>query len=389
MRILYLTADPGIPVFGGKGASVHVRALTAAFAGLGHEVMVASPRIEPGEERLPASVRCAQIPAVRPRDVASEADVVDAQAAQAEAVSRLARELRADCIYERYSLSSCAGARSARALEIPLLVEVNAPLREEERRFRQLAHERAARSAEAETFASATMIVAVSRWLRDWLISQGVDPQRLEVIPNPPPAELFADRGAPAEHAPLCAGFCGSLKPWHGVETLVEAFRKATDAGARMELEIVGDGPAAAVVDAAIGASDRIRRLGQIPHREVVACLERWDIGVAPYSLMDGFYFSPLKLSEYMAAGVCPVVSAVGPLPGLVDGGRAGVIVPADDPEALAGALLGLDRDRARLRRLAAEAQSIARAQPSWTQVAERLAAVLAGATVAGSAVAR
>ncbi|MDE3132208.1 MAG: glycosyltransferase family 4 protein [Acidobacteriota bacterium] len=389
MRILYLTADPGIPVFGGKGASVHVRALTAAFAGLGHEVTVASPRIEPGQEQLPAAVRCALIPAVRPRELASESEVVGAQEAQAEVVTRLAQELRADCIYERYSLASCAGARSARALEIPLLVEVNAPLRAEERRFRQLAHERLARSAEGETFAAATLVVAVSRWLRDWLISVGVQPERVDVIPNPPPAGLSADRRALAQTATVRVGFCGSLKPWHGVETLVEGFRLATDAGARMELEIVGDGPAAAAVDAAIGACGRIRRIGHIPHREVIACLARWDVGVAPYTSLDGFYFSPLKLAEYMAAGVCPVVSAVGPLPDLVDGGRAGVIVPADDPEALAAALLELDRDRTRLRRLAAAAQSIARAQPSWAQVAERLAAVIASARTAGSVVAR
>jgi glycosyltransferase involved in cell wall biosynthesis len=383
MRLLYLTADPGVPVLGGKGASVHVRAMAGAFAGLGHEVILASPRVEPGGEKLPDAVRCVEIPAVRPRSLGEEAEVLLGMTRQAEAVLRLAREERVEAIYERYSLTSCAGARTAQALGVPLLVEVNAPLREEERRFRRLAHERVALAAEGETFAAATLIVAVSGWLGDWLRSLGIAPERIAVIPNPPPPGRFGVRAALPERDTVTAGFSGSLKPWHGVETLVDGFLRAVDAGARMRLEIVGDGPAAATLDAAIGGSERIRRLGHLPHRDVLARLGTWDIGVAPYTSIDGFYFSPLKLTEYMAAGVCPVVSAVGPLPELVDRGRAGVVVTPDDPGALADALLALDADRRRLRRLGARAQAVSRALPTWRQIAERLTGVVAQAAAA------
>lgn len=389
MRLLYLTADPGVPVFGGKGASVHVRATVRAFARLGHEVIVSSPRLESGEEELPVEVRCVEIPAVRPRSFPTEAEVLAAMDEQTAVVAKLATDARVDAIYERYSLTSCAGARVAARLGIPLVVEVNAPLREEELRFRQLAHEPAALAAEQETFAGACLIVAVSAWLRDWLSSIGVSPERVAVIPNPPPEQLFGPRAALAERETVTVGFAGSLKPWHGVETLVDGFLAAARRGARMRLEIMGDGPAAGAVDTAIGDSQQISRLSHLPHREALARLAMWDIGAAPYRSIDGFYFSPLKLAEYMAAGLCPVVSRLGPLPGLVEHGQAGVIVPPDDPDALADALLALDSDRPRLNQLGRRAQSVARDQPTWTEIAERLSDVMSGTgTVDASALA-
>lgn len=379
MRVLYLTADPGIPVFGGKGASVHVRAMATALAHVGHDVLVASPRIEPGEERLPSGVRCVEIPAVRPRSLSTEAEVLAAMETQAASVLELARQTGIQAIFERYSLTGRAGARTAGALGVPLIVEVNAPLREEERRFRQLAHERLALAAERETFAAASLVVAVSDWLAAWLRAHGVPEDRIAVIPNPAPDQLFAPRDALAEHNTVTVGFSGSLKPWHGVATLLAGFLEAVDAGARMRLEILGEGPEKPAVERAAADSKAISALGHVPHGVALDRLKGWDIGVAPYAANDGFYFSPLKLAEYMAAGLCPVVTDVGPLADVVEGGRAGVVVAPDDPHALAQALRALDADRDRLRALGDRARALARQRPTWIQVAELLSPVLSG----------
>ena len=55
-----------------------------------------------------------------------------------------------------------------------------------------------------------------------------------------------------------------------------------------------------------------------------------WDVGVAPYLPLDDFYFSPLKVLEYMAVGLCPVASDLGDLPALLGDGGRGLLVPAD-----------------------------------------------------------
>jgi hypothetical protein len=127
MRVLYLSADPGVPVFGPKGASVHVRSMAGALDELGHDVLIASPRLEPGANRLSAGIRCSEIPAVRPDQWATAAEVLGQAEIQAEAVREIAIRERCEAIYERHSLASFAGARTATALSVPLALEVNAP----------------------------------------------------------------------------------------------------------------------------------------------------------------------------------------------------------------------------------------------------------------------
>ena len=77
MRVLYLSADPGVPVFGGKGASVHVRELVGALVRQGGSVVLASPRLEPGAEQLPAGVELAPITPVLPKRHDSAAGPVE------------------------------------------------------------------------------------------------------------------------------------------------------------------------------------------------------------------------------------------------------------------------------------------------------------------------
>jgi glycosyltransferase involved in cell wall biosynthesis len=373
MRILYVSADPGIPVFGEKGASIHVRAMVSALHRRGHEVVVASPRLDPGSGRLPASVRCVTIPPVRPRDFESLGEVLAQGARQTTAVREIASECGAEAVYERYSLAACAGARASNSMGIPLVLEVNAPLRDEERRFRQLAHEPAALLAEQESFAAAQVLIAVSDALADWLVSEGVDRGRVHVIGNAPPPRAFAAKPPLDDGQLVTVGFSGGLKLWHGIETLALGFELAVAEGARMRLEIVGSGPASEVLDEVQLPEAQVVRHGHLSHDNALAMLERWDVGVAPYMALDRFYFSPLKLVEYMAAGLCPVVTNVGQLPQTVQHGRAGVIVPPGDPAALARALLALDRDRGRLRMLGERARDVVAALPGWDEIADRV----------------
>jgi glycosyltransferase involved in cell wall biosynthesis len=152
-----------------------------------------------------------------------------------------------------------------------------------------------------------------------------------------------------------------------------------------MRLEILGRGPAESLLEEAALPPERLTRLGHRPHAEALDVLEHWDVGVAPYLDFEGFYFSPLKLVEYMSAGLCPVVSDVGDLAATVEHGRAGVLVPPGDADALAGALVAVDRDRLRLRELGRRAHAVARALPTWPDNARRVVEMLTDALPAGS----
>jgi glycosyltransferase involved in cell wall biosynthesis len=166
-------------------------------------------------------------------------------------------------------------------------------------------------------------------------------------------------------------GFAGSLKPWHGIDILVEAVARVPEA----HLEVVGHGPLEGLLDRL--QDDQLTRLGARPHAEVIELMAGWDVGVAPYAPIRDFWFSPLKVLEYMAAGACPVASDLGDAAELLGHGRRGVLVPAGDAAALAAALAGLAADRERTRSLGTRARAWVAAHRSWSANASRALALL------------
>src|SRR5256885_4445443 len=110
----------------------------------------------------------------------------------------------------------------------------------------------------------------------------------------------------PISPGSFTVGFVGSMKPWHGLDVLVEAFARLHERAPDARLLLVGDGPARAAVCADLSA----RGLAGVVHcteavapHEVPGLLTSVDAAVAPYPRATGFYFSPLKVYEYMAAG--------------------------------------------------------------------------------------
>lgn len=368
MRLLYLSADPGVPVLGHKGASVHLRELCAAFAEAGVAVHVASPRIGPEGDALSASAELHGIAPVlatghTPRTLRG------AVQSQARAVTTLCSRLGIDAIYERFSLFSTAGVRAAAELGLPHVLEVNAPLRVEAARYRALPHPGLAVWFESEVMAATDRVLAVSEALAGALARDGVDAAKIELAPNGVAAHRFPAPRRDRER--FVVGFAGSLKPWHGVDTLVEAISRVPGA----HLEVVGHGPEEHLLDRI--PRERVTRLGARQHSEVVRLMAGWDAGVAPYAPIDGFWFSPLKVLEYMAAGACAVASDLGDAARLLGDGERGVVVRPGDTGALAQALTDLAGDRDRARRMGERARRWVAVNRSWSVNAHRALAAL------------
>src|SRR5699024_11508053 len=90
------------------------------------------------------------------------------------------------------------------------------------------------------------------------------------------------------------------------------------------------------------GIDDAMDRTGAVRPQQVPELLRQMDVAVAPYPQQADFYFSPLKVYEYLAAGLPVVATSVGDLPAVLDDGALGELVPPDDPEAMADALTRL-----------------------------------------------
>jgi glycosyltransferase involved in cell wall biosynthesis len=375
VKIAYVSGDLGVPVFGTKGASIHVRELTAALHALGHEVLILTPRAD-GDRPAGFDVPVVEVP---PDAAAGDREQQRrAYAAVLRARARpLLREFAPDAIYERLSLFGTAGAALAGDLDVPLLLEVNAPLADEHARYRGLEHAGEARRIERAIVRSAARVIAVSRGVERWLSAAGVARDRIAVLRNgvdpdrfrPRSAEGAAVRDALGLGGRPVVGFAGTLKPWHDVATLVRALSLSGD-GAR--LLVIGDGRERARLAATADAAGVPTRFtGAVAHERVPAYLAALDVAVVPYAADDRFYFSPLKLVEYLAAARPVAAADVGDIRHCVRPGETGSLYAPGDAAGLAAALDGLLADPARAARLGEAGRAHVRAQHTWKGNAE------------------
>jgi len=178
--------------------------------------------------------------------------------------------------------------------------------------------------------------------------------------------------------APFVVGFAGSLKQWHGIEVLVDACRRALSLVPDLRIEILGRGPLASQL-AVIESDARVFVYGQTTHASALSLMTQWDVGLAPYLPLSDFYFSPLKVVEYMAAGACPVASDLGQIRPLLGAGSRGVLVEPGNGRALAAAIVDLACDPARASALGERAARYVLSSRTWSQNARRALQALHG----------
>ena len=377
MRIAYVCADPGIPVFGRKGASVHVQEVIRALQRLGAKVELFATRI--GGE-IPAGLeglRLHKLPPVRKGETADRER--RALAANEDLQIALKQAGPFDLVYERYALWSFAGMVYANATNTPGLIEVNAPLIEEQAEHRGLVNRVGAEHVARQTFAAATSLLAVSEGVADYLTDFPVAEHRIQVIPNGVDPRRFPPNLTPAQlNTPgeFTIGFVGTLKPWHGLETLIQAFSVVYRHNSGIRLLIVGDGPQRDALQADLarhGLADAVHFTGAVAPTDVPAWLAAMDAAVAPYPNLPKFYFSPLKVYEYMAAGLSVVASRIGQIGAVIENGVTGLLCPPGNAEALTAALSHLSTEPDLRRRLGQAARMKVLQYHTWEAVARRI----------------
>ncbi len=383
MRITVLCTDLGVRVPGAKGASIHLMSITSAFATLGHEVQLVAVS---GTAQQPHEL-IDQLADVRLLPHPGTAEGLQRERNKLAFVEQVVHDLgphisyfQPDLVYERLSLFGTAGARITAGLTgCRHVVEVNALLAEEESAWRGLHQSALAQRIERRVLNSADLTAAVSDEVsekirrvapgaRRAVVPNGVDVARFQNLPDRRQAR--AALGLPIGTPLAC--FVGALRPWHGVEVALDAVALLQN----LELAIVGDGPVRASLEdhaARLGIAERVHFLGHRDHSDAIRALAASDIALAPYPALEGFSFSPLKLYEYLAAGVPVVASAIGQIPAILDGGRWGTLVRPGDAEDLAAGLgrVLLDRPTARTVALAARAHTLA--NDGWDKRAQRI----------------
>lgn len=357
MKILYSAIDQAVP--GRKGGSVHVQSVAEGLAERGHDVRVL---VRKGDGTFPGG-------RVRWTALGSPLGRPHLRLLLRHAVRATALSERPDVVIERYHNFGGEGVLAAAAAGAAAVLEVNAPvidypgspkriidralLFEPMRRWR----DHVCRLSHLIVTPSAGIVPRFVGRDRILEIEWGADTGRFRPDAAGP---------VPFERHPgdTIIVFTGAFRAWHGAVDLVRAVRKLRAAGRRdIRAVLVGEGPELGSARAAAEGDAGIVFTGALPHTAIPACLAASDVGAAPFDcarhppLALGFYWSPLKVFEYMAAGLPIVAPAIERLRAIARHGQEGLLYDPAEPSGLARALEAMtDRElRARMGRAARE----------------------------------
>ncbi len=368
-----MASDQVVP--GRTGGSVHVLEVARGLAARGHEVHAVVDRRSRAEERDVAGVHWHRIRWTPPhrffrfRARTGVRDLIDRVSPQA--------------VMERYYNFGGEGVRAADERGLPSLLEVNSPVLDHPgslkglldalllvrplRRYR----EGLCRRAAALVSPLPEIVPAFARE-KTVTVTWGANVEAFH--PERRRESLRQEWGVP--EGATVALFSGSFRPWHGVHVLEDAARMLA---ARADVFFVlagGDRRGRA-------AEFRGIRLGTVPYEDMPAVVASADVGVAPYDttrlgqLRLGFYWSPLKVFEYMASALPTLTIPRFPLTEMVREGAEGLHFIEGDGASLAGAIARLATDEALRARLGQNARRRVVERYSWARHCEDLEGVL------------
>jgi len=372
LRILYVASDQVVP--GRTGGSVHVLEAASGLARRGHEVhaVVQAQPGAPAEEPLGGATFHRITWSPHHRFFRFRA---------AGAVLSLLERTRAEAVLERYYNFGGEGVRAAARLGRPVVLEVNSPVVDHPgslkavldalagrpmRRYR----EDLCRQAAALISPLAEIVPAFVRE-KTTLVTWGANVESFS--PSRRREHLRAEWGAPPKSTIVL--FSGSHRPWHGVHVLEAAARRLAS---RPDMYFVFVGG-----ERGEARGFRGRHLGPLPYESMPEVVASADVGVAPYDpsrlgqLRLGFYWSPLKIFEYMACALPTVTISRPPLTEIVREGQEGLLFSPGSAEELATALVRLADDAPLRARMGLCARERVVARYSWAVHCEQVEAVL------------
>lgn len=377
MRCAFVCSDPGVPLFGSKGASIHVRSMIEALRECGTDVTVFARNLSGGLDRTLPGVKVVPLPSLP----SSKAGVAARERAAIERNSDLEAALGFhgpfDFIYERYSLFSFAAMELAQKAGLTGILEVNAPLVAEQQRYRSLHNVDAAEEGTRRAFLAASHVSAVSKPLADYCESVIGSSDRIYTTPNAVnPLRFSCSRRASPQGSPFRIGFVSTMKPWHGLAELVEIFSGIRKRTGTAELVMVGDGPERDSFQLQLkmrSLIDNTEFLGAVAPEEVPRWLYTMDVAVAPYPAITPFYFSPLKIVEAMASGLPVIASAQGQICELIHHEVDGFLIEPGDTRGYVAALEVLEGDRGLAFQMGTLARKKILANYTWSALARRV----------------
>ncbi|NQT27208.1 glycosyltransferase family 4 protein [candidate division KSB1 bacterium] len=255
----------------------------------------------------------------------------------------LSRE-KPDLVISRLEIHLFSSLLLCRLKKIPLIIEADAPNRYELHNFCPEFYQIKwlAKWIENLNLNQAEHSICVSNVARSYFTQEGVNPEKLSVITNGADVDQFhpningdsvvkkyglEDR--------IVIGFIGSFHVWHGIDNLLQLIRQTLKQYPNAMFLLVGQGgPMRHGLEEYIqreDLQDRVILTGYVKYEEMSIHIAAMDIVLALYPNLPLFYYSPVKVFEYMAAGKAVVATQIGQIAELVRDKENGLLCHPDD----------------------------------------------------------
>ncbi|GIW61025.1 MAG: glycosyl transferase [Patescibacteria group bacterium] len=250
---------------------------------------------------------------------------------------------RYDALYVRHHPFDALSIRASKKLKIPLVVEVNGSYEDLYMAFPMMRPMRwIGNSIMRYGIREADVVITVTEPLVNWALQERGG-QPVILISNGANTDLFhpdAPGRLPGTIPTPYAIFFGALAPWQGIETLIDTLHRS-NWPPQLHLLIVGKGKLRDKVEKATRQTNRIVYIDHVPYQQMPVVVRHSLCGLAPMHCIERNQTGvmPLKVFETLACGVPVIVSDLPGMSDLVRRGNCGLVVPPNNPVALANAV--------------------------------------------------
>jgi glycosyltransferase involved in cell wall biosynthesis len=381
--LTYICNDTGIPISENSGSSIHIQEFLRGISETGVNTRILYQN--PGEklnkiEYFDYSDHIAMFPYKNNKllMMLNISNII----ANYELKEKLAKSKFShnSLIHERYSLFSSGAAEYASDNDIPYILEVNSPLIYEGEKFSKIfGFKNTASRLEQRIFDKSDHICTVSIELKEHF-SKYTSSDNITVIPNGANPNMFSPDTEPA----ICCeeftiGFVGSFKKWHGIDRIINICKKIKEKIQDFRFLLVGDGPMYSKIKSEIKQNNlkkHITLTEKVEHSNVPKYLAAMDVAIAPYPDLDFFYYSPVKIFEYMAMALPTIASDIGQVGRVIEDKKDGYLIDPSNNNQFAAKIIDLymqyESDSNHFQKIGKSARTKIKNEYSWKNNAER-----------------
>jgi glycosyltransferase involved in cell wall biosynthesis len=357
MKIVYISWFSS-----GEGSQVHAKEFIHGMESLGHTIIPVELSL-----RSPSSQKVKQEETVKRstyqenklKGFIRECKSLALNIPRLFRLHKLIKQHQPDCIINRYAIYDISALLAKFLFNVPYIAEVNGSVIFERNLLGKFYFKPIANYMERLIFRKADTVTLVSQELLKYFEKNHYDTTNTIVTPNGVDIEKFNPDTSIEPFGKdikeivrwkdkIVIGFLGSLKPWHGVERLINILPEMLNANPNIRLLIIGDGKERTRIESKLkeyNLEDHVYITGFLGHEDIPKALNMVDVCTAPYNDIDHFHFSPLKIFEYMAMGKPVVAPALGQCKELIIDDFNGILLDQNTNENLKQALLKIIED--------------------------------------------